>query len=260
MTRPIKKRGWLAFTAELVTVSLGVFMGFQLTQWNEDRKMQNRAQSALIRLQIESEEIVRYFQSRVNRFENNNQAIETTVAALSEGRLDPTDAEDFAKGVEIVSIYPAISPPSGVYDELKNAGFLREIERADVSHALAEYYSELEFLKGQLNYFRQIMPQLVVESLYGPTPVYDPEDEIRVRLEFEFDSLVRDQTYVSNMVVALAGQRTFQTWRYAVLARAERLCRVVSAAVSARCAPLENLTSTASANAVLTLKKTASTG
>ncbi len=231
----LKTQSWLAVTLDLMIVILGVFIGFQVTAWNEERQANAAEHATQMRLQVEAEHVVAFWRIEVLQEQRVNENRRLLLEVLDKGMMTPEQRPAVDDAILRLGFYPHFSPPRSVYDELIAAGGLSRISDIQVRNAVAEYAAELEFVMGQLTQFRANLPGL--EDAYNGRifSIYAPEQASMRRYEYDIAALAADRQFVSKMVDSVRDQLQFFTYREGVLSRAIAMCESVSRAVSMTC-------------------------
>ncbi len=173
LTQHIKDQNWFAVGLDLAIVIVGVFLGFQVSAWNEDRA--DRATIALqlaeVRDDLEADlaalEVVldnsmwRYAAAEYLLVEIGGEdsladvvlAFESPVDLSRLPEISPDDHPTLLARVNI--IYSAAGQRTG-YESLVNAGNLRLISDRDLRVAIQRYYAGYETLQHVGSSFRDI--------------------------------------------------------------------------------------------------------
>lgn len=234
VTQHLKSQNWTAVGLDLVVVVVGVLLAFQVNEWKELRQQRSREIAALQRLDQEAADIVSYVTKVVSDHDALIADEDKAVASLSDGSWSRVDPQLLSRGLYTLGLYPAISPPRSVYDELSGSGGLAEISDAQVRTAVAEYYSELTFVQAQLPYFRDDVGgyNLMLGFTKGALGVYDPSSDLRLRLDYDFASLAKNADYISAVVNLLRDHIQFQNYRKRLLRSAEAMRATLDHATS----------------------------
>jgi hypothetical protein len=235
MTEHLKTQNWVAVGLDLAVVVLGVFLGFQVNEWKDARQSKAREFVAIERLHAEAVETVLYLQRFVSSFERLTIEQDSAVAALAKRNWSAESEESIETGIATLVMYPAVAPPRSTYDDLLNSGLFSDISYAALRSAVSEYYADLKFVDGQLEFFRQESDRSLDVAGDGIAMVYDPNAELRLGLEFDLQALSENRQYMSLLVRELRNQRMFQNYRRMLLESAESMCAALSEIVNAPC-------------------------
>jgi len=228
-------QNWFAVVLDLMIVVLGIFLGFQVTAWNEARKERVAELAALHRLQAESEQVVAYWRMEVQLQTRYNENRRLLLRVLDEGTIAPGDTAAVDDAVMRLGHYPQFNPPRSVYDDLIGAGGLGTISDPDVRGAVAAYAAELDFVTGQLTQFRTNLRGLHDAYEGRIFSAYAPEKSSLRRYEYDIASLSGDRQFVSDIVDAVRDQLQFLTIRESILSRAVSMCEALSRQLSTTC-------------------------
>lgn len=155
MTEAIRAQDWLTVLIEIAIVVIGVFLGIQVSNWNEARLEHDREQAALARLLREAENAVAYLDRFIEDQETLNRERERAVAFLFDAAGTSTPGTETADALQSLSHYPAMTPVRAVYDELTASGGFASLTSTAVRDAVSLYIAELETHDSRLGYFRQ---------------------------------------------------------------------------------------------------------
>jgi len=233
-----RKQEWTAIAIDFVIVVLGIFVGLQVSNWNENRGLEKRKAAAIERLHDESEAIVDYVADRVRFFATNNEATAEALRRLTESDWAGVDAQQTANAFGALGFAPAAAPPRSVYDELISTGLFAEVGDAKLREAVADYYANLSFLQAQIDYIRQV---IIAESAQRRFPGikvrYDREASRGQRFEFDFPALSADESFIEYAVSGNANQIAQRQWWTLTLIKAKAMCAEIARYDRRPCAP-----------------------
>ena len=142
--KEILDQNWATVFVELIIVVLGIYLGFQVTDWDEQRKLANQKGFYLERLQ--------------NDLQNSLRSIETSVAVSSRAMEDISYLEAVTKNPDIALSDPDKLPSSlffpGVsrvirihtdtFDELTSSGKMNILDNQMLESMIIEFYGVRE--------------------------------------------------------------------------------------------------------------------
>ena len=233
----VKTQNWTAIGLDFVIVVVGVFVGIQVSNWNDARREHAAERATLIRMQHESEQIVAFWNEQVRQWRAQNINRKAFLEALSAGAIKPEMRDAVDDAIMRLAHYPHFNPPSSVYDELVGAGGLGRISDLEARNAISEYASQLDFVNGQLTQFRTNLPELYSAYQGRIISTYDPERSSLRQYEYDIALLAADRLFVSEIVDAVRNQLQFQTYRELTLRDAFAMCEAVSRAAAMDCNP-----------------------
>lgn len=99
MSEHVRGQNWFAVVLDFLIVVFGVFIGFQLTTWNDNRQLDEAFAQARIRLIAEHEANITAVQALIRQNETSLPVVRTALAALKTCDLAPETEAAFLKGL-----------------------------------------------------------------------------------------------------------------------------------------------------------------
>lgn len=150
----VRSQNWLAVALDLAVVVVGVFLGFQLTEWNAHRKDAGLARSYLERLIADVEAEIEAAEFGQTQLALKRESLERVSAALSVYERDGVFEGD--SDMLLVSIvrstmysWPAGVVRSPTFDEMTSTGALALIEDPALRTLITNYYYQRELQAGR---------------------------------------------------------------------------------------------------------------
>ncbi|WP_420434210.1 hypothetical protein [Hyphobacterium sp.] len=237
LSRAIREQNWFAVVLEFVIVIAGVVIGFQVSQWANERAAEARRAAALERLHDEAEQIVAYHHQHVDLHERMNALRTEAIERLIANDWADADRRDMAQGLNSVGILPAAFPPRSVYDELINNGEFAEIGSPELRSAIGHYHSQLTFLQAQIDYIRMRTEDPLAAGQAGARVVYVPDTIRERRWEFDYEILSRDEAFIQRLLLGNNSQRAVTDWTRATLEAAQAMCDALAEETGRPCEP-----------------------
>jgi|TARA_R110000868_G_scaffold160981_8_gene390864 hypothetical protein len=141
ITKHVREQNWFAIGLDFFIVVIGVFIGIQVSNWNESLSQLNRSNAYLERLELD-------LQSDLEAI-NSRQKFYSDVLLFGEQALSYVEAQEqnreaswpiilaFFQASQIFHYYPN----DATYAEIKSVGELDLIENPDIRSNLVKYYS-----------------------------------------------------------------------------------------------------------------------
>jgi len=232
----VNDQNWFAVALDFGIVVGGILLAFQLQTWGEERATATRAEQSLVQLYQESEEILDDWTSAIDLYDRSIEIQDRVVAALFSGDRSGVNDEELERALSGITHYLTISPPRRTYDELRSAGLLREIDAPEALGKVSEYYEQLEFIQGQIVFFRpDSTDQLGLRYGRGMNRHYDATNMTRRRIEIDFDALAADPLYLDTVSDMLRNLIVFQFYRRGTMQIAAEMCTALAEAVGETC-------------------------
>lgn len=134
----VKAHNWFAVTIDFAIVVIGVFIGVQVSNWNDDRKASS-AQSALLeRLADELQIVEPVLAQWVAQMEATTASTGAVVEALRE-KAPPADAAGFRRHLAQSNFVRTMPALSATYIALVSSGGIASIEDEPLRVALIRY-------------------------------------------------------------------------------------------------------------------------
>ena len=240
ISRAIREQNWFAVVLEFVIVISGVVIGFQVTEWSKDRERAVYERAALERLHSETEQSVIYLRRFVDIYDRFNSHRTEAIERLLENEFEDADIQNMTIGVTSASFLPVATPQTGTYNEIVNAGLLSTIGDTGFRSALAGYRADLEFLQGQITYFRQATAQKSMALDFDEVTVaYAPGTSRERVFIVDFDRAARNPDFIERVLLDNNLIRAVSGWWEDALASAENLCRETARLTQTECQAIE---------------------
>lgn len=170
--RHIEDREWVLLFLETLGVLVGILLAFELQEWASRRSEAAKHRQLMERLFEEAQAdvgVLRDFRSIERQMASNERQF---AAELSAGRCPP---QPMWSAVSTINMYPPVTVPSGVYEELMGAGGLSSIQDSSVRTAIERFRGYLDFTAQQSENFH-------AANAAGGTAL--PIDDPRVTVQF----------------------------------------------------------------------------
>ncbi len=143
ITEHVKAQNWFAVGLDFLIVVVGVFVGLQVSNWNEARNAAVAEAQLIVRLAEELEVLEVELAQDSERYASAVLGTRTVLTALRAGAA-PADDEEFRRSLWRANNYPEIPSLSATYSELLASGGLARISNRDLRAALIRYGDAFE--------------------------------------------------------------------------------------------------------------------
>ncbi|MBN8261349.1 MAG: hypothetical protein J0L59_03390 [Xanthomonadales bacterium] len=238
----LHRQDWATIAIEFVLLVLGVFLGIQVANWNEDRQLEARRSAALSRLHAESEAAIAYLERRMGVIAGEADLRTEALRRLSDNDWEGADPVQMAEALDSIQYAPAVSPPRGVYDELISTGLYSELGDPRLRKAVSDYIAQLAYLERQVDFIRaRLVARNDGRLFQGARPVFDPGARRQIRTAYDFPALSADPAFVANTVENNAATIAQVDWTRDLLDKAKAMCAEIARIEGQPCkAPVEN--------------------
>lgn len=231
--REITSRDWALLSLETLGIIAGILIAFQLNEWGAARKEAAKHRQLMERLFEESTydvAVLASMRDNVRERVDKEVAFATNLAA---GRC-PAQAE--WKAVGTLAMYPALTAPTSVYEELMGAGGLSAVDNPSVRHALTEFHGNLDWVQRQVEYFRSVRPYPINDSDPRISIHYDPtKDDPQVET-YNREALCSDHAFRNLYAASTRQHYVFATYFDDMTDFALNMCAVLGESIGKSCA------------------------
>ncbi len=143
-TKHIKEQNWFAVGLDVIVVVVGIFLGMQVTEWNEERKEQAMESDYLIRFITDLETDLKLLDIAILLSESRQEMAQFLIDAAAEETLVHGKPVYFLKSIEQANYSYAPPPSNNSYQEITYSGRLDIISNQSLRTAILEYYGLIE--------------------------------------------------------------------------------------------------------------------
>ena len=203
LVQNLKQQHWTGVFIELVIVVLGVFIGMQVSNWNEERRDRALERQYLERLREDFASSVASAEEGIKCMDSQARGATLMLDRLRTCRLDDADQRaDFASALYVLG---RIQPPlltRGTIDELRSTGRLGIIRSVRLRQALSDVVQEQERTMEVLGFIvaRRSAPLAYVDARSTFLVSQDAGSESKRapdEVQFDFPALCKDPAYIN---------------------------------------------------------------
>lgn len=142
MIRRARERDWTGFVIEIVVVVIGVFLGLQASNWNQDRQESARGREYLQRIDADLQSEI----SLLRKLRVFSRAVDTygeaAIAYAENGTLYRNSAWETALSYYQASQVWPFRQPNTTFQEIRSSGDLQLIRNATLRATIAGHYGD----------------------------------------------------------------------------------------------------------------------
>lgn len=236
--RRIDDREWLLLFLETIGVLLGILLAFELQEWAQQRSEAAKHRQMMERLFEESEADVAVLRSIRTQFQESGRNERSFATQLSAGNCPD---EKTWSAVATINMYPPMTAPSAVYDELMGAGGLSSIEDSSVRAAVGRFRGVLDFSARQSEQFH-----VARAARTGSIEIDDPRVHVRFDppndeeiITYDRSALCADARFRNRMIDAVRDHLVIMSRQADVTDLAIGMCATLGRLVGRTCVPLD---------------------
>lgn len=146
----LRKQDWSTVVIETLIVVFGVFIGLQVSNWNEARQERVEAHSLLERLERDFEQQLALTERGIERQLLYLEVTGRLISGIRDGQLDD---ETLASDLALVDSVATMPGPSVAFQELVSTGRMRLIRSDELRDTLYAYDSYVSFVRDHFSEF-----------------------------------------------------------------------------------------------------------
>jgi hypothetical protein len=161
----LRKQEWTAVAIDFVIVVVGVVIGIQVANWNEERQVRVEERQLISRLSAEFDAGLERAREIENETYQYTVGLDALLAKLDSGQpVSQAEARDFITGAIIFRL-PVTPPPS--YTEMLSAGRTDLLTDSDLRQALREFDRDVRIATSASDrLYSSMVPHLTAVQAY----------------------------------------------------------------------------------------------
>lgn len=200
----IRKLDWFMVSVDLLVLTVGIFLGMQVSEWNEERKARAEEFQYLERLNDDIMDSISQNDFRIDFMERQDDYAEVIRESLSNCILRPEDEFAFTSGLYIIGKEVPPVFVNGVFEELQSTGKFQIISNSAIRKALAQHMQGIletadidgKILLRQTPHIHNIEKNII----YNITSPRDGTADIEVGdLSYDFNALCQDASFLQSL-------------------------------------------------------------
>lgn len=157
ITAHVKEQNWFAVGIDLLIVVVGVFIGIQVANWNEEQGQRFDATVALERLHEDFNLILGQTERSLARHEVH---VKATARVLNGARKGEFIEESLLDDLQVIGDFSVPSGPSVTYQELVASGRLKFIENQELRRSLKSYDDYVSLVRSEFGVFTDSLTEI----------------------------------------------------------------------------------------------------
>jgi hypothetical protein len=157
----LKSQNWLAVWLDLLVVIVGVFLGFQLSQWKEWSDDRVTERQYLDRLLVSTKDNMATLQQTEDLYREMVATTRQVLRLLDQPALSAEDEEKLRSGLAIIAFWRAITLNVGFAETLVNTGQISLIQNEQLQELVTQFLAANRDLERQLDNYRNWWTSLI---------------------------------------------------------------------------------------------------
>ena len=139
ISQHIGSQNWLAVCLDLAIVVIGIFLGLQVSAWNDTRHDRQREAETLNHLRADFEEIKTEVDEALDFHRGIIVALNTVLLSTETGTITQKDNDSIRRGLQSALWYSTGAQRSGTYVDLVSSGQMHLIQNEELRSLLTKY-------------------------------------------------------------------------------------------------------------------------
>ncbi len=222
ITEHVKAQNWFAVGLDFSIVVVGVFIGLQVSNWNDDRKSDAREKSYLIALK---QDVVAINESlarpRANAAGLQDSMI-SVLRAIETCSPEAATRADFDRTFTQYQNTVGFQVRDAIYNEMLSSGALAAMQDEDLKKSIAGFFTEIENFHRNVPRIRDSLA--VVDHIVWERIQLSTDDMGNpVLVDYDLADLCQDRALINAMVEIIDMQGDWQTVSIAIVIRGDEL-------------------------------------
>ncbi|NNL89391.1 MAG: hypothetical protein HKP25_09995 [Marinicaulis sp.] len=165
ITEHVKAQNWFAVALDFLIVVVGVFIGIQVANWNDEAAFQQKETELLIELKRELESSINTTEQKGNAYAQAAAAGKRSLTFLADEQSCARECWPMLIDFFHASQWQPIEVPRATYDELRRQGLPQSRDIIDAVEFYLAQNANLEAPNRELPIYRSLVRQLIPLSV-----------------------------------------------------------------------------------------------
>ena len=158
-----RKQDWIAIGLDFIIVVVGIFVGLQVSQWNDHRQERVLEQQYLQSLKSDFESDIEKLDKAIALAEERAILFRKIISAVDSENIDG-DPNEFIWAVYSTNLLNFPSYARATINDLMSTGNLRLIRDRELKAEIAVYYTDIEYREQWIPTWRDM--QIMIERIF----------------------------------------------------------------------------------------------
>ena len=154
----VKVQNWTAVSLDFVIVVIGVFVGIQVSNWNELRIEREREKTYIQQLAVEVAQMRAQIGEIIEAHDRHLAAMRNTLVALESCDVGAAMLEDIQHTFTEYQNLQPVQVIDSVYSEMVSSGMLASLDDDELRRSIWDFYTRLNGLMGVAAQTRLSLP------------------------------------------------------------------------------------------------------
>ncbi len=226
ITEHVKTQNWFAVGLDFFIVVAGVFIGIQVSNWNDGRKSQAREKSYLIALKQDVVAINESLDRPRTIAAGLQDSMISVLRAIETCSPEGATREDFDRTFTQYQNTVGFQVRDATYNEMLSSGALAALQDDNLKKSIADFFTEIENFHRNVPRIRDslaVVDQIIWESVQLSTD----EKGKPILAEYDLAELCHNREIINAMVEIIDMQRDWQTVSITIVDRSVELAALL---------------------------------
>lgn len=158
LSNAIREQNWFTVLLEIIIVVVGIFLGLQVDDWNEQRKYRQEESVYLAKIHADLSAMKTELEDRLEGYEERITIMMRALAALESCDSSADAAADVRFAMERYQNSPPVSYLGATYNEMVASGALARLADEQLKQKIASAFGVLEAINDTVRNFRISIP------------------------------------------------------------------------------------------------------
>lgn len=171
MAQAIKQQNWFQVTIEIIIVVIGIFLGLQVTDWNEGRQERIEEKNYLERVLSDMEESALEQQQQMVQAAYMGENLQYLVTKLMDGTFEEADQGRLISGLDATGFIASPVTNKVTINEMQSSGKMLLIRDIELREAIGSIILSFDEVKARTNY--AIQATTTLQPVFAHLALYE---------------------------------------------------------------------------------------
>ncbi len=200
ITQHVKDQNWFAVFIDFLIVVVGVFIGIQVANWNEERAERALEKEYLERIYFDTVRIIEELDNDIAWSDDQAKAQVIVIDSLMNKQLKDSDRELFERGLAFFGYYPINDTDLIAVSELQSSGRMPYIKSIELRELIGLTLQKIKVSQEHNRHTKEIRRKHLSEvSSHWRFIQSDLEANGNTQIAYDFDTIANNQSFINRL-------------------------------------------------------------
>ena len=200
ISQHVHDQNWFAVFIDFLIVVVGVFIGIQVANWNEDRAERALEQEYLERIYFDTVRVIDDLKDNIEWSDDQEKAQSTIINSLERKELNDKDKALFERGLAFFGYYPINDTDLIAIDELQSSGKMNIISSLEIRELIALTVNKIKVTQMHSSHIKENRRKHLSEvGSYWQLIESDLEPNGVTKIKYDFEKLANNQEFINRL-------------------------------------------------------------